>query len=181
MWWAGSFDSRHSALSRLLFARGEDADVPALGASRRPTTPRWPGWASSRTRRPGASPSSSPARPAAALEQRAAPPAPLAVAEFDRAIDARWRRTSYSDITPAAHEPLVASEPEAGVLADEHAGRRRAPRAGRGRRRGGAGADAALLAVASPLAAMPAGMQVGTFVHRLLQARTSPRPTSTPS
>ncbi len=202
VWWAGSFDSRHSALSRLLFARGDDDDVPALGRS----TPsdddatarleelaaRAPGRVSVERVRPGA-----PRRWRAA----AAEAADLAVAEFRRPIDWRWRRTSYSDITASAHEPLVTSEPEEGVVADEHApaapvvfapphGGEAAPRgaeaaapdvaaaprgaeaAGEGARGtppGAAAGDAALLAVPSPLAAMPAGVHVGTFVHELLQ------------
>ncbi len=119
------------------------------------------------------------------------------------------------DLTAAAHEPIVASEPEEAVVADEHAPAAPLPAGAAGRglsparggaavlqpgsaepdapllggfgaaalpaggaepdapRLGGAGdaadLDAALLAVASPLGAMPAGVHVGTFVHRLLQ------------
>ena len=50
-------------------------------------------------------------------------------ARFDRRLDVRWRRTSYSDITAAAHEPLVGSEPERPILSDEPGAD-----AGRGRR-----------------------------------------------
>ena len=35
-----------------------------------------------------------------------------AAARFDRELDRRWRRTSYSDLTAGAHEARVASEPE---------------------------------------------------------------------
>ncbi len=168
VWWAGSFDSRHSALSRLLFARGDDEDVPALGrvtpsdddatARLEELAARAPGRISVELARPGAPGRWSSAPP---------PPADLAVATFGRPIDWRWRRTSYSDITSAAHEPLVASEPEEGVVADEHAPGAPAGTAPAPAPR--AVAEAALLATASPLAAMPAGVHVGTFVHRLLQ------------
>ena len=40
VWWAGSWDSRDSALGRLLFARAADGTVAAAGAARRPTTRR---------------------------------------------------------------------------------------------------------------------------------------------
>src|SRR4029079_18747263 len=33
VWWAGSFDSRNSALGRLLFARRPDGTIPAVGSS----------------------------------------------------------------------------------------------------------------------------------------------------
>ena len=41
---------------------------------------------------------------------------------FDRSLDLRWRRTSYSDITAASHEEWVTSEPEQPLLADEPPG-----------------------------------------------------------
>ena len=49
-------------------------------------------------------------------------PPELRTARFDRQLDLRWRRTSYSDITAEAHDPLVASEPERPMLDDEPAG-----------------------------------------------------------
>ncbi len=163
VWWAGSFDSRHSALSRLLFARRDDEDVPSTGrftpsdddAETRleQLAAKAPGCVSVERAAPG---------PLRRLRRTTVAPASLAVATFDRGIDWQWRRTSYSDITAAAHEPVVASEPEEGVLADEHPPAVPAAPAA-------AGADAGLLAVASPLGEMPAGVQVGTFVHRLLQ------------
>ena len=84
-------------------------------------------------------------------------------ARFDRALDRRWRRTSFSDITGGAHEPRVASEPEELVLSDEPETPVRPAAAGDA-------AAAALHATPSLLAAMPAGTSVGTFVHRVLEA-----------
>ena len=58
-------------------------------------------------------------------------PAELSARRFDRDLDWRWRRTSYSDITAGAYEARVASEPEERVVDDEEplagaAGRRAA-------------------------------------------------------
>ncbi len=49
------------------------------------------------------------------------PSATLQVAEFRRDLDTRWRRTSYSALTAAAHDagPGLASEPEVPVKDDE--------------------------------------------------------------
>jgi exodeoxyribonuclease V beta subunit len=87
--------------------------------------------------------------------------AALSAARFDREIDWRWRRTSFSDITSAAHEARVASEPEESLLSDEPEAPvllARAP-----------GGDDSLRATPSLLADMPAGVEVGTFVHRLFE------------
>ena len=181
VWWAGSFDSRHSALSRLLFARGDDEDVPALGRATPSDDAATARLEQLAARAPGRI-SVERARPGPPRRWRGAPAAPadLAVAAFRRPIDSRWRRTSYSDLTAAAHEPLVASEPEEGVVADEHGPAApvvlATPHAAEATREdaggtpaGAAAGDAELLAVASPLAAMPAGVLVGTVVHQLLQ------------
>jgi exodeoxyribonuclease V beta subunit len=166
VWWAGSFDSRHAALSRLLFARRDDADVPALGRS----TPS-DADALARLRQLAAaaagcvSVETTDAGPALRWSSAPPPPADLAVAEFRRAIDRSWRRTSYSDIAGGLHEPLVASEPEEGVQEDEHPPAVAiAPAAARHD-----GEEALLRARPSPLAAMAAGLDVGSFVHRLLE------------
>ena len=49
----------------------------------------------------------------------------LAAASFDRRLDLRWRRTSYSDITAAAHELVVGRSPSSDGLSDEPFGGRR--------------------------------------------------------
>jgi exodeoxyribonuclease V beta subunit len=91
------------------------------------------------------------------------PAASLTAATFDRRLDLWWRRTSYSDITAEAHDPLVASEPEAPVLSDEPetpapvfvpAAVQVDPARGR----------------ESPLGTAPAGVDFGTFVHTVLEA-----------
>ena len=45
--------------------------------------------------------------------------AELGAARFDRRIDTAWRRTSYSALTAAAHDAIVASEPEEAGVTDE--------------------------------------------------------------
>ncbi len=120
VWWAGSRDSRDSALGRLLFARDASGNVAPFGTST-PTD------ADARARfeelaldAPGCiSVESSEAGPARRWAASAAPAAELRAADFDRSLDAGWRRTSYSDITALAHEARVSSEPEEAVVADE--------------------------------------------------------------
>jgi len=168
VWWAGSWESRHSALGRLLFARGEDGVVPPSGAA----TPhdevavarfeelalQVPGCISvERSRLAGLPVSWSPAGTLAS---------DLGAAAFDRGLDERWRRTSFSDISAGAYEAAhVGSEPEVSVLVDEPPASVVGVVAGV---EGGEG-DAALLAAPVPLAAMPVGLQVGTLVHRVLE------------
>ena len=163
VWWAGTYDSRDSALGRMLFARGEDGAIAATGNST-PTD-------SKVVERFEALAAGAPDRIAV---ERALPglpvawagppraPAALTASRFDRELDRRWRRTSYSDITAAAHEARVASEPEEDVTDDEPEPATPPPAV--------PGGDAALLEVPSLLAEMPAGVDIGTFVHGVLEA-----------
>ena len=168
VWWAGSYDSRDSPLGRLLFARGDTGDVAPSGAST-------PGDAAVVARLRALEQETNPARGQIISVERSAPAAsatwspsrpPLAeldVSAFDRTLDLRWRRTSYSDITAASHEDWVTSEPEQPLLADEPPGPTGAPKV--------AAADhAAAGQTASLLADMPPGVDVGTFVHRVMEA-----------
>jgi exodeoxyribonuclease V beta subunit len=121
IWWAGSWNSKDSALSRLLFARDAAGNVA-------PSGPRPPSDDSALARfRELAS-----AAPGCVSVERTArlglpiawsgpsrEPASLSAAVFDRTLDRDWRRTSYSDITAAAHEARVASEPEEAAVVDE--------------------------------------------------------------
>ncbi len=163
IWWAGSFDSQHSPLGRLLFARREDGEVPSDGGST-------PSDAAALTRLQelaAAAPGSIAVEPStlelpAAWAPALAVPRELSAARFERPIDARWRRTSYTDIAARAYEPLVGSEPEPGapVVADEPAPAdvRQQPVGPELR------ADDPL-----PLAEMPVGVEVGTLVHRVFE------------
>jgi exodeoxyribonuclease V beta subunit len=162
IWWAPSFNSRDSALGRLLFARAADGTIPAAG-SRTPgddeAVQRFETLAAEAPGRIAVEPSRL-GRPAV-WGPRPAAPAELTASHFGRPLDHRWRRTSFSDITSGVHEARVGSEPEEGLVADEpEAPVRPAAPAG----------DEALRAVPSLLGDMPAGTAVGTFVHRVLEA-----------
>ena len=88
-------------------------------------------------------------------------PATLAAAPFDRGIDAIWRRSSYSSVTDGAEEEPVGSEPEQIVRDDEPPGAGAAPAAEED--------PAGLRAVALPLAGLPAGVELGSLVHSVLE------------
>lgn len=121
VWWAGTWNSRDSALSRLLLARDPDGGVPTRGPS--PPTDdaaigRFRELASSAPGCVAVERASVSGMPIAWSAPRP-PAARLAAAAFTRELDRSWRRTSYSDITAAAHEARVASEPEELTLDDE--------------------------------------------------------------
>ncbi|MEJ7782376.1 MAG: UvrD-helicase domain-containing protein, partial [Solirubrobacteraceae bacterium] len=201
VWWAGSYDSRDSPLGRLLFSQGPDGEIPP-GGSFTPTDAdavarcealalAAPGCVSVERATPG------PGRSWSGPQREAAE---LSASVFDRRLDWRWRRTSFSDITAGVYEARVTSEPERAVLADEPGAVGGAPPAVAplpAGPAGSAGADSpravsasgpsptappppagagsapderALRAVGSPLAGMPVGMRVGTFVHEVLEA-----------
>jgi exodeoxyribonuclease V beta subunit len=157
VWWAPTWDSRHSPLGRLLFAQDDAGNVAPEGT-------RTPSDAEALARFAALRDAAAPGR--IAVEDAALPglppswtpplehPGELAAATFARALDDRWRRTSYSDITADAHDARVASEPEDDdTVRDEPAAPAREPAAGD-----------------LPLAALPAGARTGTLVHRVLEA-----------
>ncbi|WP_028065433.1 UvrD-helicase domain-containing protein [Solirubrobacter soli] len=121
LWWAASWNSKDSALSRLLFARDGEGNVA-------PSGPRPPSdeAAIARFRElAGAAPGCVSVEPTTRLGLPVAWSGPprdattLTAAVFDRTLDRDWRRTSYSDITAAAHEARVSSEPEEATVTDE--------------------------------------------------------------
>nr|MDQ3643671.1 exodeoxyribonuclease V [Actinomycetota bacterium] len=167
VWWAPTWDSRDSALCRLLFFADEDGNVSPTG-SRVPTddeaverftelAERAPGCISIERVSGGHGAEWVP-------EEREA--VELSASRFDRTLDPRWRRTSYSGITSAAHEARVASEAEEPGVSDEVL-----PDSSAG---GPVPLDQepdedGLRAVPSLLAAMPGGADVGTVVHGVLE------------
>jgi exodeoxyribonuclease V beta subunit len=178
LWWAGSYDSRNSPLCRLLFARDERGDIA-------PSCRSVPGDAAVverlHTLGERASGCVRVERAELGLPAVWSPPVPqaseLRAAAFDRQLDLRWRRTSYSDITAASHESWVTSEPEDPLLDDEPGDATPAPApdlSAGGGLADPAGpvdpADASGTVQLSRLAGMPAGVEVGTFVHRVLEA-----------
>jgi exodeoxyribonuclease V beta subunit len=167
IWWAGSYASRDSPLGRLLFAQDADGNVAPEGGST-PTDPaadarfeelveQAPGCVSVERSTAGIG-------LPATWSPPLTPPVDLVAARFNRHLDLRWRRTSYTDITASAHDPIVASEPDESILRDEPEVPTPLP---------DSGLDEPLLAgldAASPLAEMPVGVEFGTFVHRVLEA-----------
>jgi exodeoxyribonuclease V beta subunit len=157
VWWAGSFDSRNSALSRLLFARDGEGHVAAAGTavpSDETATARL---------RELAGVSVAPSRLGPTVSWPGAVPATavLSASSFERTLDWWWRRTSFSDITAGTYEPHVASEPEEPVVDDESIPA--APPVSDD-------AHASLRAVPSLLADMPVGVEIGTLVHRVFES-----------
>ena len=162
IWWVGTRYSCNSPLARLLFSKDADGNIGAYGNST-PTDAA----AVARFRELAA------AAPGRIAVERSTlgmpggwsppldPPAELEAARFDRRLDLWWRRTSYTDITAEAHDPLVASEPERPVLSDEP--ETPTPVAAAGVARPG-------LERESPLGAAPVGVDFGTFVHTVLEA-----------
>ena len=165
VWWAGSWDSRNSPLGRLLFAREESGNVAAVGTSTPEDTAAFERFSKLAAQVPG--------RIAVERSRLALPAswsgplgdsADLSAAVFDRMLDWRWRRTSYSDITAGTYEARVASEPEEAGVMDEPA--EPVVVASGGVRP----ADDGGLATPSLLAGMAVGVHVGTLVHRVLEA-----------
>ena len=158
VWWAGSFSSRDSALSRLLFARDGEGNVASSGAAV-PTDAA----ATERFRALGDRVSVEPSVLGATVSWPGdvLATSALSASSFDRTLDWWWRRTSFSDITAGTYEARVASEPEEAVVDDESAPH--APPVEDD------GADE-LRAVPSLLAEMPVGVEVGTLVHRVFES-----------
>ena len=163
VWWAGSFDSRNAALTRLLFSRDEAGNV-AASARNLPTD-------AEATARFGELESAAPGRVSVSgsvvhgidpWEGTVSAGARLSASSFERSLDWWWRRTSYSDITAGTYEARVASEPEEEVVEDEAT--LFGPEIGVG------GELDALRAVPSLLSDMPVGVEVGTLVHGVFEA-----------
>jgi exodeoxyribonuclease V beta subunit len=162
IWWAGTYPSRDSPLCRLLFGRDEDGTVKS--------TLRQPPDDPTARRRFEELAAAAPEGRIAVEESRiapgarwAAPPdddAALAVASFTRALDERWRRTSYTALTAGTYEARVGSEPEEAVVLDEPPAGAPLP----------ATPDDPALLRPLPLGDVPHGVEFGTFVHRVLEA-----------
>ncbi len=123
IWWAGSSDSRHSPLSRLLFARDDAGNVAWEGHSTPSDAEALERFNVLAAKAPGRIEiERSVLGPQLTWEPPQASPPDLDAASFDRRLDLRWRRTSYSDITAESHEALVSSEPDEPILGDEPEG-----------------------------------------------------------
>jgi exodeoxyribonuclease V beta subunit len=165
VWWAGSSASRHSSIARLWFSKDADGNVAADGSSTPTDAAALARFEDMAALAPGCvSVERSTLGIPKSWRPPLEPPAELLAAEFDRHLDLRWRRTSYSDITAAAHDPIVASEPEEAILSDEPERPTPIPEPG------SVDASAPGLDRPSPLGDMPSGVEFGTFVHRVFEA-----------
>ncbi len=168
IWWAGSYDCGQSPLGRLLFAKDAGGNVAPDGTTTPTDAAADERFQQLAEQAPGCvSVERSTLGPATTWSAPAQPPVDLLAARFDRRLDLRWRRTSYSDITAGAHELLVATEPEEPALSDEPETPTPVPGAGVGVRE-----DAPVPGFdrASPLGDMPVGVEFGTLVHRVFEA-----------
>ena len=161
IWWASTHNSRESALGRLVFRGPCSAGRLNPDQAAAEARERFRALAAAAPDAIGLEPARI-ARSAqfAAHEPRAVD---LDVAAFDRRLDARWRRMSYTSITAGAHEARVASEVEEAPGADDASADQPLPLAD------ATGDEATLLAVPSLLSDMPAGTRVGTLLHQVLQ------------
>jgi len=155
IWWASTWQACESPLGRLLFARGADGHV-ASTADHRPRDEE--ALARLRELEQAAPHALTVERARIAPTPHRAPreqPTELERARFTRRLDSTWRRTSYSALTAAAHDALVASEPETAWVADEP--------------------DAPTVVTPAtdspelPLGAMAAGTRLGTLIHETLR------------
>ena len=161
VWWAGSMDSRHSALGRLLFFTDADGNVETKGTRTPGDDEVWNAVAALDA--PGSvSVAWTSEPPGTRWSAPAAPPATLAAAPFDRGIDAIWRRSSYSSVTAEAEEEPVGSEPEQVVQGDDEPPDPEAVVTAQED-------PARLRAVPLPLAGLPAGVELGSLVHSVLE------------
>ncbi len=165
VWWAGVWQGKDSPLSRLLFDRDDEGVVAATGSpppSDAEAMARFEeiavasnGQVSLERVSPGFG---------AVWNGPAADTPVLSVEPFERTLDEQWRRTSYSGLTASAHVAWVGSEPEEDVLDDEvvlGAGLTSQAATGEG--------EEALRGVPLPLANLPGGVHIGTFIHRVLE------------
>jgi exodeoxyribonuclease V beta subunit len=168
IWWVRTKGGRDSPLGRLIMFRDEAGNVPPEGNYTPKDEAVHARLASLARRAPGrivVERAGSPLGRTWVAPSGTASPT-LRVATFNRGLDMRWRRTSYSAVTSAYHAqpvPLVGSEPEESGTSDEPAQPDGAELLAPG------SSDDWLRTVACPLGAIPAGREVGTFLHRVLE------------
>ncbi len=168
LWWAPSWDSQDSPLGRLMFARDEHGTVATDGDGDGPPPDDEAVTTFGRlgASAPGCiSVERSDGGDGCAWTPGAGLPVDLRAGYFGRRLDDLWRRTSYSGITSDAHDARVTSEVEETLKSDESIPARSGPVVGPYP----ADDEAWLRAIPSPLAAMPAGAEVGTLVHDVLE------------
>ena len=179
IYWARVMHCQHSPLGRLLMSRDADGNVEPNGRYVPKDRDVEAKFADLAQRAPGSiavercsGPTADRLRPAVGTDGAV----DLRVASFERSLDLRWRRTSYSGITAAAHDDQVGSEPEQPGTTDEpgvEVGTDLADGAGAGGAPRGSASrgyeDEGLRGVPSLWGTIPGGVEVGTFVHSVLE------------
>ena len=175
LWWASTANTPSSALSRLLLGGHTEGEVPPAGVSTPPEdalvarldalAAASDGTLAVERVQPGDPPGLDRYRPPSAPAEQ------LAAAPFDRSFDLRWRRTSYSALTAAAHaaaHPVVptGSEPEQPGHDDEPGAVEEPLDAATGRP---ASAGDPLTDLVLPMGSLPGGAGFGTLVHEVLE------------
>jgi len=166
VWWASSWDSRQSALARLLFPPNE-GEPPVIELSWTPSedevTDRL---AAVEAKAPGSISIEPTTGERGTTWADAAPAlARLDVRRFRRALDARWRRSSYTALMSPGDGPDVTGEPEDTGITDEQLPAGPASAALQEIE----SEEERLRAVPLPLAAMPGGARIGSLVHAVLE------------
>ncbi|GEA82583.1 UvrD-helicase domain-containing protein [Cellulomonas uda] len=170
VWWAPSRNAERSPLSRLLLAERDVDGTPAPVVPVPSDDAAGQAFAALAAATGGALVHErvAQARPPARWSPPPAPTPPLALARLDRTLDTAWRRTSYTGLTAAAYDAqhhAPSSEPETTGVQDEPEG---APLASAHAAAAGP-EEAALRALGSPMADLPAGTAFGTLVHHVLE------------
>ncbi len=185
IWWAGTHDSGQSPLGRLLFTRDGEGNVAPF-AGRAPSDAEVAGRVHALCARSAGAIGLERVIVESPVAWKGADSTPplLRRATFGRSIDEQWRRTSYTAISSGTHEALVASEPEEGLVSDEELAPEVGSPAPSGADNGvgnrlvptatvasaGEAEEGRLRAATLLLGGMPGGTQVGTAIHRVLEA-----------
>ena len=165
-WWAPTQNTRIGGLHRLLF--GRQPGIPAVPDAQDVKDDEYAERILGLLEELGGATLETSRLADALPPPRSSAPADYRVRRFDRAVDADWRRTSYSGLIRVEETPVeggVSSEPETVVLEDE-------PEAGAGEPVAGevtAPAGDAAGSPVSPMADLPAGATFGSLVHAVLE------------
>jgi exodeoxyribonuclease V beta subunit len=170
VWWAGAKDTKNSSLSRLLFDREPNGEIPATGK---------------RAQSDATVVETFTALGPEVSVEHVGPPSEvrwgrqidssseLAITAFDRHLDTDWRRASYSSITNPLHDQpsiLSESDTEAAVRLDEETPGVPWPVPAAGDPGTVQQEDGAMFrGVPLGLAAMPGGTLVGSLIHGVLE------------
>ncbi len=161
VWWAVVQGSEHSSLARLLLAQGPDGQIPARGTAISRDDVVMQALADRAGRHAA---HIAVERIGDVVQTTFHPPISpvpeLTTGVFARAIDAQWRRTSYTGIVASAHRDVWPDGRQLVRRDDEGSG---------GTETSPPAADHLAVGLPLPLADMPANAEVGTILHAVLE------------